>query len=55
MWYECKAAYYQRTVTKGSSESKKYRNVTCCEGGGLASVGQVGQVGTIVGTLKPLN
>lgn len=50
MWYECKAAYYQRTVTKGSSESKKYRNVTCCEGGGALSGG-----GIIQGTLKPSN
>ena len=36
----CKIIFKKRTVTKGSAtESKKYRNVTCCDGGGLASGG----------------
>ena len=44
----CAATYYQRTVTKGSSsESKKYRNVTCCDGGGSG-----GDFGTV--TLPPV-
>ena len=47
----CKIIFKKRTVTKGSAtESKKYRNVTCCEGGGALSGGQISQ-----GTLKPLN
>ena len=53
--YTCTAQRYSRSVSCGgqSSTSQKYRNVTCCDGGGLVSSGQVGQVGTIVGTLKP--
>ena len=51
----CQIIFEKRTVTKGSAtESKKYRNVTCCDRSvGLVPGGQVGQVGTIVGTLKP--
>ena len=49
--FNCKIIFKKRTVTKGSAtESKKYRNVTCCEGGGALSGGQISQ-----GTLKPLN
>ena len=46
--FNCKIIFKKRTVTKGSAtESKKYRNVTCCDGGGSG-----GDFGTV--TLPPV-
>ena len=46
--YHCVVSYYKRTVSKGSSSSsRKYRNVTCCDGGGSG-----GDFGTV--TLPPV-